>query len=90
DGPQGKLVYLLGPENKAVPKPVTVGEWVANNEWVITSGLAAGDKVIVDGLMKVYPGAQVQVAGNAGGDAPAAGPATPAKAGVQSKGEGKK
>jgi hypothetical protein len=28
---------------------------------VITSGLQPGDKVIVDGLMKVYPGAQVQV-----------------------------
>ncbi len=87
DGPQGKLVYLLGPENKAVPKPVTVGEWVANNEWVITSGLAAGDKVIVDGLMKVYPGAQVQVgdpAAAAPGGPPGAGAAAPAKAGAQS------
>jgi membrane fusion protein (multidrug efflux system) len=61
EGPQGKLVYVLGPENKAIPKPVVVGEWVGGNEWIIASGLAAGDKVIVDGLMKVYPGAQVQV-----------------------------
>ena len=76
EGPQGKLVYLLGPENKAVPKPVTVGEWVAGNDWVITSGLAPGDKVIVDGLMKVYPGAQVQV----GDPAAAAAGAEPAPA----------
>jgi len=74
DGPQGKMVYLLGPENKAVPRPVVVGEWVANNEWVIASGLAVGDKVIVDGLMKVYPGATVQV-----GDPNAPPPGAPGK-----------
>ena len=60
EGPQGKIVYLLGKENKAEPRPVTVGEWVGG-EWVIASGLAAGDKVLVDGLMKVFPGAPVQV-----------------------------
>ena len=37
-----------------------VGDWVGD-EWVIETGLKPGDKVIVDGLMKVYPGAQVQV-----------------------------
>lgn len=73
EGPQGKMVYLLGPENKAVPKPISVGEWVGG-EWIVTSGLAAGDKVIVDGLMKVFPGAPVQV-----GDAAAA-PSKPAPA----------
>jgi membrane fusion protein (multidrug efflux system) len=37
-----------------------VGEW-SGADWVIASGLAAGDKVIVEGLMKVFPGAAVQV-----------------------------
>jgi membrane fusion protein (multidrug efflux system) len=60
EGPQGKMVYVLGPENKAVPKPITVGEW-SGNDWIVTSGLNAGEKVIVDGLMKVFPGATVQV-----------------------------
>lgn len=72
EGPQGKMVYVLGPDNKAVPKPVTVGEWSGKNEWVILTGLAAGDKVIVDGLMKVFPGAPVQV-----GDPNAAPPGAP-------------
>ena len=87
EAPQGKLVYLLGPDNKAVPRPVVVGEWAPNNEWVIASGLAVGDKVIVDGLMKVYPGAQVQV-GDPNAPPPGApgkgGAVTPAKAGAQS------
>jgi len=60
EGPQGKMVYVLGPDGKALPRPVVVGEW-SGADWVITSGLAAGDKVIVEGLMKVFPGAAVQV-----------------------------
>ena len=60
EGPQGKLVYVVGKENKAEPRPVVVGEW-AGKDWVILSGVNAGDKVIVDGLVKVFPGAPVQV-----------------------------
>ncbi len=81
EGAQGKQVYLLSPDNKAMPQPVTVGEWTGS-DWIITSGLKAGDKVIVDGLAKIFfPGAPVQV-----GDpnAPPPGAVTPAKAGAQS------
>jgi membrane fusion protein, multidrug efflux system len=79
EGPQGKMVYVLGPENKAVPRPITVGEW-SGNDWIVASGLNAGDKVIVDGLMKVFPGATVQV-----GEPNV----TPAKAGAQAPSEKK-
>ncbi|MBK6982213.1 MAG: efflux RND transporter periplasmic adaptor subunit [Betaproteobacteria bacterium] len=60
EGPQGKIVYVLGAQGKAEPRPVGVGDW-SGADWIITSGLQAGDKVIVDGLMKVFPGAPVQV-----------------------------
>lgn len=60
EGPTGKIVYVLGAENKAEPRPVTVGEWTGN-DIIVLSGLKAGDKVIVDGLMKVFPGAPVQL-----------------------------
>jgi membrane fusion protein, multidrug efflux system len=62
EGPQGKLVYVVGAENKAEPRPIQVGEWSGDNEWIVTSGLKAGEKVIVDGLVKVFPGAPVQIA----------------------------
>jgi membrane fusion protein (multidrug efflux system) len=81
EGPQGKLVYVVGKEGKAEPRPVTVGEWTGS-EWVILSGLAAGDKVIVDGLVKVFPGAPVQV-----GDPNAPPPGAPGK-GPSPPGEG--
>ncbi len=60
EGPQGKLVYVVGKDGKAEPRPVTLGEW-SGTDWIVLSGLAAGDKVIVDGLVKVFPGAPVQV-----------------------------
>jgi membrane fusion protein (multidrug efflux system) len=86
EGPQGKLVYLIGKENKAEPRPVVVGEW-SGNDWIILSGLNAGDKVIVDGLVKVFPGAPVQV-----GDPNAPPPGAPGKGGPppqpSPKGEG--
>jgi len=81
EGAQGKMVYVLGAEGKAEPRPVTVGEWTGS-DWVITAGLKAGDKVIVDGLMKVFPGAPVQVGDPNAPPGGAAGAAAP-------KGDGK-
>ena len=68
DGPGGKFVYVVDKENKAQARPVTVGEW-HGDQWVINAGLSSGDQVIVDGVMKIGPGAPVQVA-TAGSPAP--------------------
>ena len=49
----------------AQPRPVVAGEWVDlpdGKGWVIRDGLKPGDQVIVDGLMRIGPGAPVQVA----------------------------
>lgn len=61
EGPKGKFVYVVGAESKVEARPVAVGEWVGD-AWVIDSGVAAGDKVVVDGVMKIGPGAPVKVA----------------------------
>ncbi len=55
---QGRLVMIAGPDNKVAPRPVQAGEW-HGKDWVILGGLQAGDKVIVDNLMKLRPGAPV-------------------------------
>jgi membrane fusion protein (multidrug efflux system) len=61
EGPQGKFVYVVGADSKAEPRPVQVGEW-AGDDWVIQSGLKSGDKVIVDGVARLFaPGTPVQV-----------------------------
>ena len=61
EGPQGKFVYVVA-DNKAMPKPVQVGDQIGD-QWVINSGLTAGDPVIVDGMARIFfPGAPVQLA----------------------------
>jgi len=51
-------VVVVGPDNKAMFRPVKVGERVGQN-WIITEGLKPGEKVIVEGFMKVREGTPV-------------------------------
>jgi membrane fusion protein, multidrug efflux system len=69
-GEQGRFVWVIGPQGQAAPKPVQTAQW-QGSDWVIRSGLAAGDKVIVDNLIKLRPGAPVQAAAPASGAASA-------------------
>lgn len=55
---QGTLVMTADGESKVAPRPVKTGEW-HGKDWVILGGLQAGDKVIVDNLMKLRPGVPV-------------------------------
>jgi len=45
-------VIVLNAENKAVIRPVKVGDRVGTN-WIITEGLKPGEKVVVEGIQKV-------------------------------------
>lgn len=57
--PDGSLVMTVDAEGKVAPRPVkTDGAYGAN--WIISSGLKAGDSVIVEGLQKAKPGAPVK------------------------------
>jgi membrane fusion protein (multidrug efflux system) len=61
EGPQGKFVYVVDEKSTAQPRPVEVGEW-AGSDWIISGGLKPGDRVIIDGVMRIGPGAPVQAA----------------------------
>jgi len=68
ENPQGggKLVFVVDEQGTAQPRPVEAGPW-QGDQWVITKGLAGGERVIVDGVMKLGPGAPVKIAGQAAG-----------------------
>lgn len=66
---KGPIVMTVGADNKVEPRPVKTGRW-SGTDWVILDGLKAGDKVIVDNLMKARPGATV--APHAPGEGPGA------------------
>jgi membrane fusion protein (multidrug efflux system) len=57
------VVWVVGDGNKAGPRPVTIGPAVGD-QWLVESGLNAGDKVVVAGLQKIRPGAEVRLSEN--------------------------
>lgn len=71
---------VVDAENKVARRPVTVDRAIGNR-WQVTGGLQAGDRVIVEGSLRVKPGDTVRAvaaaASSAGGaSAPAGGGAT--------------
>ena len=60
--PKGQAtVYVVGGEDKAELRMITVGQTVGD-KWLVTGGLKPGDRVIVEGLQKVRPGAPLKPA----------------------------
>lgn len=57
-GAKGHFVWVVGKDGKAENRPVTVGEWYGN-DWFVTEGLRAGDRVVVDGGLTLQAGAPV-------------------------------
>ncbi len=55
---KGFLVFVVDGDGKAQLKTVQMGEWVGTN-WTVLAGLSQGDRVIVDNLLKLRPGAAV-------------------------------
>lgn len=59
-GAQGHFVVVVDKENRAQIRPVEVGPW-HGDDWFILKGLAPGDVVVTDGMVRVSPGAPVKV-----------------------------
>jgi membrane fusion protein (multidrug efflux system) len=93
ESPKGKYVYVVSAENKAEPRPVEVGDW-AGDGWIINGGLKPGERVVVDGVMKLQmmgpAGGPVQIGdpAAAGADKGAPGKGGPGK-GAPGNGKGK-
>src|SRR6185503_9753568 len=63
ESPKGKYVYIVDAENKSQIRPVEAGDWTGDG-WIINSGIQPGDRVVVEGVVKLSlmpPGVPVQV-----------------------------
>jgi len=78
-GPDNRFVYQVGDDNKAVPKPVTLG--YIEESFAVVEGIAPGTRVVVEGAQNLRPGSAVTEAQREGGKGAPAAPG---------KGEGKK
>jgi membrane fusion protein (multidrug efflux system) len=59
-GAKGSFVWVVGPQSKAEFRPIELGDWYGD-EWFVNEGLHSGDTVVVDGGIKVQPGAPLKV-----------------------------
>ncbi|MDH5207614.1 MAG: efflux RND transporter periplasmic adaptor subunit [Burkholderiaceae bacterium] len=85
-GSEGHMIYVVNADNVAEVRPVVVGDYVGDHDIVVVQGLHAGDRVVVDGVLKVVPGKPVTVV-PASAPAPAGAPAaeTPGKTSAAAK-----
>ncbi len=78
--PRGNaLVMVVNGEGKVEARTVSVAQSLGER-WVITGGLAAGERVIVEGLQRARPGATVQAQEGTSSAAPVAAAAAPVAA----------
>jgi multidrug efflux system membrane fusion protein len=68
-GPDSSYVYALQADGTVAMKPVVSGGDAGNDNVLISSGIAAGDKVVTEGQFRLKPGSKVQAL--APGEAPA-------------------
>ncbi len=65
-GPNGLFVYVVGADDRAILRPVTI-EHQDENTAVVAKGLSDGEKVVTAGQFGLQPGAPVAVGSAAGG-----------------------
>jgi membrane fusion protein, multidrug efflux system len=58
-GPKGSVVFVVGPDNKVEVRGVQATGW-QGNQWLIESGLHEGERIVVEGLHLLAPGAPVK------------------------------
>jgi membrane fusion protein (multidrug efflux system) len=58
-GPQGPFVYVVDDKSIAQVRPVTLDREVANG-WIVRDGLKAGERIVVEGVIRVRPKAAVK------------------------------
>jgi multidrug efflux system membrane fusion protein len=61
-GQQGPFVFVVKPDLTVESRPVKPGRRLAN-ETVIDSGLKEGERVVIDGQLRLVPGARVELRG---------------------------
>ena len=58
-GLDGAFVYVVDSTNGVTQRPIVGSAWTGQ-QWIVEKGLAAGDRVVVDGIQKIMPGVPVR------------------------------
>jgi membrane fusion protein, multidrug efflux system len=71
-GPPGAFVYVVNSTDDGVTsRPIKLDREVAGGAWAVKEGLHDGERIVVEGLLRIRPGASIKpVAASADGPAP--------------------
>lgn len=58
-GAKGSIVFVVGKDDKVEMREIVATSW-QGNQWIVEEGVHVGDRVIVEGLHKIAPGAPVK------------------------------
>jgi membrane fusion protein (multidrug efflux system) len=58
-GAKGSIVFIVGKDDKVEMREIMATSW-QGNQWIVEEGLHVGDRIIVEGLHKIAPGAPVK------------------------------
>ena len=61
-GAKSHYVWVVDGESKAQQRVVEVGDWNGDN-WFITDGLKSGERIVVDGAIRVAPNVPLKIVG---------------------------
>jgi membrane fusion protein (multidrug efflux system) len=82
--PNGHVAWVVGTDDRVERRDLVVGAW-HGDDWIVEKGLAAGERVIVDGVQRAQPGLAVRPVDAAAAPKPAAGAPPPAVPAVPAK-----
>ena len=89
EGAKSHFVWVLDSEGKPQQRVVEVGEW-QGDDWFISDGLRAGERIVVEGAQRVSAGGPVKIVDGSGADPAGTAPAQPAKANSVGEASGNK
>ena len=58
-GAKGSIVFVVGKDDKVEMREIVATSW-QGNQWIVEEGLHVGDRIIVEGLHNIAPGAPVK------------------------------
>jgi multidrug efflux system membrane fusion protein len=68
NGQQGTFVYVIKDDNTVEARLVTTSEAQLAGQLIVQKGLAAGERIVTDGQLRLVPGSKVQIKQAASGE----------------------
>jgi len=81
-----KTVFVVGADDKVESRQIAA-TFRQGNDWIVEGGLKPGERVVVEGVNKIRPGAMVKPVAAAAAGTPAAAPAAASTGAASSKGD---